>query len=125
MESPRAMDGCAILRSLLRRGREPSTAMDRYGQYVCRAIRQPQAAAGQRHLHHAARKIARRVAHVLVRGRDSERRRVVISAEVRGYDSSSAFIEQPRQTHHSPLVENRFRRLDHQLHLERAAIQAV
>src|SRR5207237_1626345 len=39
MQSPRAMDGCAILRSMLRREREPCTAMDRYGQYVCRAIR--------------------------------------------------------------------------------------
>ena len=56
--------------------------------------------------------------HVLVRGGDAERRRVVVGPEMRRHDAAAAFLDQPGQRHRAPIVEDRVRRLDHELHPE-------
>ncbi len=52
------------------------------GHDVSRAIRQPDAGAGERNLHHMLREVARRMHHVLVSGSNAATGSVVVSAEV-------------------------------------------
>ena len=54
------------------------------------AVRQPHRRARQRDLHHVLGEIARRMCHVLMRGRDRQSGRVIVSAEVGSGDTSTA-----------------------------------
>ena len=89
--------------------------MDGYGHDVGRAVGKPNAGSGKRHLHHLARKITSRMSHGLIRGGDTSSRGVIIGAEMRGNAAASRGGDQGQDLRFAALVENRLRRLDHQL----------
>ena len=70
------------------------------------------------------REVARRVVHVLVRGRDVAGGGVVVGAEVRGDDAAARPRAMSRGSATLPSArEDRLRRLDHQLEPQRAGRQ--
>ena len=82
---PGAMDHLPVFFDLLRSQRRAAfrETMRRDRHDVRRSVGKPDAGAGKRNLHHVFRKVASRMKHVLVRGRDVAAGRVVVSSEVR------------------------------------------
>ena len=96
VQLPRAVDDARVLAALgggERGARRGAMRPDRHD--VGRAVRQPDAGARQRDLHHVLREVARRMQHVLMRGRDAARRRVVVGPEMRRDDAAAAFGDEP------------------------------
>ena len=85
----------------------------------CRAVRERDPRAGERYLHHMPGEVARGMQHVLMRGRDAARRRVVVRAEMRGDDSAAPLGDDPRQRDRAVRREDRLRRFDHHLEAKR------
>jgi hypothetical protein len=69
------------------------------------------------------REIARGVNHRLVRGRDRAARRVVIHAEVHRDATPARRVDEVRQVGLAARVDDRLRRLDHQLEAQRICRQ--
>jgi len=82
-------------------------------------IREPDAGSRVGHLHHVAGEVARRVVHPLMGGGDVAARRVVIRSEVRGDAAAPSPVEEERERRPAVGPENRLRRLDHELELQR------
>src|SRR5688572_12211987 len=70
-----------------------SKTMWRNRHDVGRSVRQPDAGAGEGHLHHVLRKVTRRVHHVLMCGGDAATRRVVIGPKMRCQASATRGVE--------------------------------
>jgi len=87
-------------------------------------IREPDAGSRVGHLHHVAGEVARRVVHPLM-GRlvMLAARRVVIRSEVRGDAAAPSPVEEERERRPAVGPENRLRRLDHELELQRSGGQ--
>ena len=98
--------------------------MRRDGHDVGRAVREPDAALRQRHLHHVLGEVARRVAHVLPRRGDAAERGVVVGAEVRAPDAPVARGHERAQRRRAVGGEDRLRRFDHELERDRATPQS-
>ena len=92
--------------------------MWRHRHNVGRAVRQPDARAGERNLHHVLREIASGMHHVLVRGSDAAARGVIVSAEVRGGATAARGPQEQRQIDPAFAVDDRLGSLDHHLHLQ-------
>src|SRR5467141_816570 len=116
MEPPGAVDCVTIFAAL--GAREPLAllhAMRRRRQNVGCAIRNPDSGAGKRDLHHVFGKIAGRVGHRLVRGRDAAACRVIVSTEMSGDATARGRVEQSGQTRFASPVEDRLGGFDHDL----------
>src|SRR3954470_11491972 len=81
--SPRLMNRFPVFALSIRTELLPlSWAMRPHRQNVCRAIRKLNAGSGKRYQHHLPGKVAGRMSHLLIRGRDAARRGVIIDTEV-------------------------------------------
>ena len=100
----------------------PLVGRDRHD--VRRAVGEHHAGAGERDLHHVLGEVARRVPHLLVRGRDVAVRGVVVRAEVRGDQAAGGGAVQPRQDRAALRIEDALRGLDHDLEAQRAGVEA-
>ena len=84
------------------------------------AVREVHSALRERDLHHVTREVTRGMAQVLPRRGDATERGVVVGAEVRAGDASVAGARRMRAAATSLRVDDRLRRLDHDLETERA-----
>src|SRR5467141_1549250 len=105
VEPPGVVDRVAIFVAL--GPREPLTLlhpMRRRRQNVGSAVGKPDSGAGKRDLHHMFGKIASRVGHRLVRGRNATACRVIVSTEMSGDATARGSVEQLGQTRFAPPV---------------------
>src|SRR5258708_33091859 len=98
MQFPGAMNDRAIFVSLFLRQRcALRRAMWPDGHDVRRAVRQPEASAGKRNLHHVLRKVTSRMHHVLMRGGDATTGGVVVSAKVSRGAATARGLQKQRE----------------------------
>ncbi len=76
---------------------------------------------GQGDLHRVLGEVAGGVRHVLVRRGDLKGRRVVVGSKVRGQTAAAAGLDEGEHIDPSPLIEDRLRRLDHDLEAQAPA----
>src|SRR5882724_7064988 len=103
VEPPGAVDCVTIFAAL--GAREPLALLHpmwRRRQNVGCAVGNPDSGAGKRDLHHVFGKIAGRVEHCLVRGRDAAACRVIVSTEMSGDATARGRVEQSGQTRFTP-----------------------
>ena len=126
MQPPAAEHTLPVLRDLSggerssRRSAVPRHRHERRGP-----VGEPDAGAGEGHLHHLPRVIARRMLHPLLGRGDVERRGVVIDAEVRGDAAPPRRVDEIAQRAAAGGIHDRLGRFDHQLEAQRPARELV
>src|SRR2546421_12672094 len=120
MKLPGTMNDGAVLINLIRSQLGAvSSAMWSNRHDVGRAVRKPDARTRKRNLHHVLRKVTRGMHHVLMSCRDAAARRVIVSAKVRRRATAARRGQKQREINSSLMIDDRLRRFDHHLHLER------
>src|SRR5579863_8917178 len=82
---------------------------------ICRAVREPNARAGERDLHDFTREIASLMRHVLIGGGNSAPGSVIVRTEMRRDAASMRGVCQRQKIYLTALIENGLRRFNHQL----------
>src|SRR6266508_2453452 len=125
MESPGAMNDLAVLRDLFRFERWSTFNKTEWrdGHDIRGPIREPDAGARKRNLHHMFRKVAGWMHHVLMRCCDITTRRVVVSSKVCGHTATARRCQQQRKIYFTTSIYYRLCGFDHHLELQSAGRQ--